>query len=576
MLKMHKRIEVYNNYISTISNKLHTINLIDRLKKSEPHNAAHYQAELGRLLVHHDDVIDWVLNIMKTDDYYRQVEELPVVDPLTAYNKIQHYPGLFDMQQVMCRITTKADVYERQLCRRGRYPICDSPVPTTSGFVPHRPSPTFKLIDPVAPTPASGSVSAGQGSAQHNSPATNSSLPCGQCTPQGTSTTSSQQSHKGMSNHILNTPNSNVTSPQQTAAHSQQFAMPSHNTPPQNVASWQPSAQAPQPLQQSPVVHQQQQPLFQPPAPASQAAHLQQDQLPFIQPRVGPQGQHIRQQRHSSPFVQNFNPSAQPFIPAVEAQQNSVPNTQEPRVPKLADGKGVKNSSATDKVCFQSKQPEHLKKDCPEPPYCFKCRTKGHIPAKCPLTNQDKQQQNKRCESNQETAEKHESHREDWKKAQDQPQFSNPDNRCLNCAGNHRTHDCPMRQQHQAPPINNPVNGQGINNSPSHFTHQSPQQQLQQNQSTGQNHRQPTPPIQHLNQQVRPPTLQYNQYQVPQASPLLAQPQYNRNIPPPYPGQWQQQAPSVQSNHSDNKSDVSQIKQEQWEYFKFMKKKEEA
>ena len=42
MLKMHKRIEVHNNYISAISNKLHAIDLIDRLKKSEPHNAAHY------------------------------------------------------------------------------------------------------------------------------------------------------------------------------------------------------------------------------------------------------------------------------------------------------------------------------------------------------------------------------------------------------------------------------------------------------------------------------------------------------------------------------------------------------
>ena len=180
---------------------------------------------------------------------------------------------------------------------------------------------------------------------------TDSSLPCGQRTPQGTSTASSQPSHKGMSNHFLSSPNSNVTSPHQTAAHSQQFAMPSQNTPPQNVASWQPSAQAPQPFQQSPVVHQQQQTLFQPPAHASQAAHLQQGQPPFIQPRVGPQGQHIRQQRHSSLFMQNFNPSVQHFIPAAEAQQTSVPNTQEPTVPKSADGKGVKISSATETRC---------------------------------------------------------------------------------------------------------------------------------------------------------------------------------------------------------------------------------
>ena len=150
-----------------------------------------------------------------------------------------------------------------------------------------------------------------------------------------------------------------------------------------------------------------------------------------------------------------------------------MPNNQEPRVLKSADGKGVKNSSATDKVCFRCKQPGHVKKDCSELPYCSKCRTKGLVPAKCPLKNKDKQQQDERHKSNQGTAEKHESCREDWKKAQDQPQFSNPDNGCLNCAGNHRTCDCMTRQQHQAPPINNPVTGQGIYNSPSHFTHPS-------------------------------------------------------------------------------------------------------
>ena len=52
--------------------------------------------------------------------------------------------------------------------------------------------------------------------------------------------------------------------------------------------------------------------------------------------------------------------------------------------------------------------------------------------------------------------------------------------------------------------------------------------------------------------------------------------QYNPSIPPPYPGQWPQQTPSVQSNNSDNNSDITWILQEQWEYFKFMKEKEEA
>ena len=59
---------------------------------------------------------------------------------------------------------------------------------------------------------------------------------------------------------------------------------------------------------------------------------------------------------------------------------------------------------------------------------------------------------------------------------------------------------------------------------------------------------------------------------MPQVSPLLAQPQYNPQIPP----QWQQQAPSVQSNPSKSNSELSQILHEQREYFKFMQAKEEA
>ena len=134
-----------------------------------------------------------------------------------------------------------------------------------------------------------------------------------------------------------------------------------------------------------------------------------------------------------------------------------------------------------------------------------------------------------------------ESHREDWKRAQDQPQYSHLDKRCLNCVGVHKNCDCPMRQQHQAPPANNPVSSTGANFQYSlHFQQTPPQQHLQQSQSTvasstpllmvnnpqyqqglqGQLQRQLVPLVQQINQQVRPPTpqtfnQQYNQYQVP-------------------------------------------------------------
>ena len=60
---------------------------------------------------------------------------------------------------------------------------------------------------------------------------------------------------------------------------------------------------------------------------------MQQGQPQFVQPRVNPQGQPIRQQRQLSPFRQGFKPSAQPFIPAAEAQPNAVPTHQKTRSP---------------------------------------------------------------------------------------------------------------------------------------------------------------------------------------------------------------------------------------------------
>ena len=50
-LKMDKRLEVHNNFISAISNKMHKLDLVCRLKKSEPHNAVHYQRQLDQHLM---------------------------------------------------------------------------------------------------------------------------------------------------------------------------------------------------------------------------------------------------------------------------------------------------------------------------------------------------------------------------------------------------------------------------------------------------------------------------------------------------------------------------------------------
>ena len=114
-LKMDKRLEVHNNFISAISNKMHKVDLMCRLKTNEPHNAAHYQEQLNQQLTRHDDVIHCFMDIMKTDDYFRQTEDLPQIDPLTAHEEIAKFPDLFDVHEALSRVVTEVDILERHM-----------------------------------------------------------------------------------------------------------------------------------------------------------------------------------------------------------------------------------------------------------------------------------------------------------------------------------------------------------------------------------------------------------------------------------------------------------------------------
>ena len=102
----------------------------------------------------------------------------------------------------------------------------------------------------------------------------------------------------------------------------------------------------------------------------------------------------------------DMQPPAQPDgITTSQALEATVRNTPEGKIPKSFNGERVKNSgkqattstrnTQDNQLCFRCKQPGHLKKDCPELPYCSKCRTRG--PAKCPTKQQDYRWQNERC-----------------------------------------------------------------------------------------------------------------------------------------------------------------------------------
>ena len=277
---MEERIQVYHNYISAVSNCEHKKDLINRLKRSDPPNIPAYEAEMTHHMIMHDDVLGRILTILKQDDYYRTLEELPVIDGLTTYNDIQLFPKLYDTTMIIERVTSEADLIERQLRQPGMYPLPKTPLPSTLGFVP-RPTPTFQ---PIAPDTSPQTVNTHHTHNPQNIEASpESSLPCGQWTPMGSTNTNST---------------------------------PSQHTPPQLVV---------------------------PPQPATPQSHNLNNTPPHTQFQKTPQSSPTTPPKQQSPIGTNTNPATQPSIPAAETHQ-PVSSSPPQHIPKSANGEGVKNS----------------------------------------------------------------------------------------------------------------------------------------------------------------------------------------------------------------------------------------
>ena len=197
------------------------------------HTIYQYEAEMVCQMALHNDILGRILTILKKDDYFRTLEELPVINGLSTYDDIQLYPELYDTAAVIKRVTSKADLIEQQLHKLGMYPLPKTPLPSVSGFIP-RPSSTFKPVASAAPTPTPQGIT---GTEQHSPQSTGStsrgSIACGQGTPKDPAHT-------------------NSSTPQGTPQYSHNA-----NSQTQNVAPPQPSVLATQSYQSPPVAHQQ-------------------------------------------------------------------------------------------------------------------------------------------------------------------------------------------------------------------------------------------------------------------------------------------------------------------------------
>ena len=111
-LTKNERIQVHHTYISAVSSLEHKKDLINRLKRSDTCNIPAYEAEMFCHMTLHEDVLERILNILKQDDYYRNLEDLPVIDELTAYDDIKLFPELYDTGMIIERVTAEADLIE--------------------------------------------------------------------------------------------------------------------------------------------------------------------------------------------------------------------------------------------------------------------------------------------------------------------------------------------------------------------------------------------------------------------------------------------------------------------------------
>ena len=170
-LTKNERIQVHHNYISAVSSLEHKKDLINRLKRSDTCNIPAYEAEMSHHMTLHEDVLERILNILKQDDYYRNLEDLPVIDELMTYDDIKLFPELYDIIE---RVTVEADLIERQLKQLGMYPQHTD----------------FSLNPPTPPKTKPQSTSSG--SSRNSSP--QSSLPCGQRTLAASNSSADAQS----------------------------------------------------------------------------------------------------------------------------------------------------------------------------------------------------------------------------------------------------------------------------------------------------------------------------------------------------------------------------------------------
>ena len=163
----------------------------------------------------------------------------------------------------------------------------------------------------------------------------------------------------------------------------------------------------------------------------------------------------------SSQMPSNIQPQRLSFVdaPPASTKNHSADNTNSPSMretrSKTSNRQGIKQSSSVSTsmgksgpICWNCGEVGHRRHRCQNPPYCSKCKQKGHLPVKCPL----KGKRNKTSQMPQKVQQTSVDQR-----------FSSIRNKCIHCRGDHAPGSCPTKMQPQA--TRNAAGYQTYNNS---------------------------------------------------------------------------------------------------------------
>ena len=378
MLTQAECQQVLQNHVAAANAAFNKVAVFESLIQQEPHNALYYKEVQCVQKNQHIHVVIKLQHILEADDQFRCSAGLPRLD------LPEHLWGIRDMwsahsrEQDFMAITAEIEILCQRLKLKGMYSVPLSQ-PSTARVQPNH----NVHFQPINPAPKCLAQSSNQGtfnpllnlvddSPRPPSSSSSSSIPCGQPTPQGSTQSS----------------NSSVHTPVPHASHTMVPSTPYVNQAAIDQHTGNPALLLPRVTPVTMAQHKQ----YQVPS-NTQTSTLAPPATNVLQVQAGCHPQAIPEvQSPTATIPQDTLPTHLPFVPAPSAPYSALP-TLSPGAPlqmdaqsKSRNGQGVKQASAgkqasnkVEPICWRCKQTGHLKRDCPMPPYCSKCRQEAIV-----------------------------------------------------------------------------------------------------------------------------------------------------------------------------------------------------